>query len=145
VHAINVALGDELGLGSIFTRVYGAGEHVKILDSSETRDTRESFNPEHIQSVLKMPLDYLIASFGLPEPNMLKIDVDGSELALLRGASRTLDSPSLHTVFIELYEETSDDERAILEANGFTLQRKSPVVRLRGGYYDGLYNCVYRR
>jgi FkbM family methyltransferase len=145
MHAINVALGDELGLGSIFTRVYGAGEHVKILDSSETRDTRESFNPEHIQSVLKMPLDYLIASFGLPEPNMLKIDVDGSELALLRGASRTLDSPSLHTVFIELYEETSDDERAILEANGFTLQRKSPVVRLRGGYYDGLYNCVYRR
>lgn len=143
--ALNVALSDNLGVGRIYTRVYGAGEHVKILDASETRDTKEQFEAAHVQSVLKMPLDHLIDSFGLPYPQFLKIDVDGAELAMLQGAPKTLQSPQLSTVFIELYESTTERERGILEANGFTLAQKFPVVRLRGGHYDGLYNCIYRR
>lgn len=143
--SLNVALSNELGVGQIYTRVFGAGEHVKILDASETRDTHERFEPQHVQSVLKMPLDHLVERFKLDPPEFLKIDVDGAELPMLQGASETLGSSQLRTVFIELYEETTQAEQAILESHGFKLDAKYPVVRLRGGYYEGLYNCVYRR
>lgn len=143
--AINVALSDAVGIGSIYTRVYGAGEHVKILDASETRDTKETFEAEHVQSVLKMPLDFLLTTFELEPPEILKIDVDGAEIQLLHGASRTLDSPALHTVFIEIADSAEKTEQRILEAHGFRLINGFPVVRLRGGHYDGLYNYVFRR
>jgi FkbM family methyltransferase len=145
VESFNVALGEAKGVGHIYTRVYGAGEHVKILDVSETRDTHEPFSAQHVQSVLKLPLDDLIAEYGLPAPQALKIDVDGSEIPLLAGAERTLDDHTLRTVFIELADATGGNEQATLERRGFRLDRKSPVVRLSGGFYPELYNCVFRR
>jgi FkbM family methyltransferase len=145
--ALNLALSDSSGLGSIFCRYYGAGEHVKILDRSETRDTREQFTPAHVQATLKQPLDKVIADYGLPAPSYLKIDVDGAEKEVLGGATRTLANSSLRSVFIETYEPegTSSEEAAILERNGLRLSRRVPVARLRGGTYPDLYNCVFNR
>lgn len=143
--ALNVALSDEAGLGAIHTRVYGAGEHGKILDQAVTQDTKERFDPAHVQSVLKQRLDDLVVLCALPPPQVLKVDVDGAEAAVLRGAEKTLQAPSLHTVFIELSDQSASDETAMLEAHGFRLAEKHPVVRLRGGHYPGLFNCVFRR
>lgn len=140
----NVALSDRKGIGKIFTRVYGAGEHVKILGVSETRDTHDSFEAQHVQSVLQLPLDDLVDEYGLEPPEVLKIDVDGSEAALLTGAQRTLARTGLRTIFIEL---TADDarEREILKRHGFREMKRAPVVRLSGGFYPDLWNCVFER
>lgn len=145
LNSFNLALAERAGIGRIHTRVYGAGEHVKILDAAATRDTKERFAPAHIQTVLTQPLDRLVAEYGLPQPEVLKIDVDGAEAALLAGAVRTLADPRLHTVFIELSDLSSDGEAAILESHGLRLAAKVPVVRLRGGVYPDLYNCIFRR
>jgi FkbM family methyltransferase len=123
----NVAIADAIGIGRIHTRVYGAGEHGKVLDRAVAQDTREGFDVAHVQTVLKMPLDRLVAECDLPPPQMLKID----------GA--------LHTVFIELSELSGGVEVAALERHGLRLTSKVPVVRLRGGVYPGLFNCVFRR
>lgn len=143
--ALNVALSDTAGLGAIHARTYGAGEHGKILDQAITQDTKEDFAPAHVQSVLRQRLDDLVLQCGLPQPNLLKIDVDGAEAAVLRGATATLSNPALTTIFIELSELSGSDEAAILEGHGFALAEKHPVVRLRGGYYPDLYNCVFQR
>ena len=47
-------------------------------------------------------LDRLIGEFHLPQPAVMKIDVDGSEGAVLAGARETIENPILNTVFIEL-------------------------------------------
>jgi hypothetical protein len=133
------------GIGRICTRVFGAGEHVKILDAPETQDTKERFEPAHVQTVLKQPLDRLVAEYGLPQPECLKIDVDGAEAAVLAGAARTLADPRLRTVFIEIAERSQTDEAAMVARHGFTLAAKIPVVRLRGGVYPDLFNCIFRR
>ena len=142
--SFNVALSDRRGIGKLFTRVYGAGEHVKILDVPETRDTHENFDPEHVQTVLTLTLDELVYDFGLPVPGALKIDVDGAEIPLLHGARRVLDDRTLQSVFIELAQDAAS-ETALLEDAGFRLARRDPVVRMSGGFYDGLYNCVFSR
>jgi FkbM family methyltransferase len=143
--SFNLALSDSVGIGRIYTRVFGAGEHVKILDTPETQDAKERFDPAHVQTVLKQPLDRLIADYGLPQPEFLKIDVDGAEAAVLRGAGRTLADPALRTVFIEIAERSATDEAAMLAHHGFALAAKIPVVRLRGGVYPDLFNCIFRR
>lgn len=143
--ALNVALSDAPGLGAIHTRVYGAGEHGKILDQAIAQDTKDAFAAAHVQSVLRQRLDDLVALCDLPPPDVLKIDVDGAEAAVLRGGQATLDAPSLRTVFIELSERSSTDEAAILESHGFRIAERFPVVRLSGGHYPDLYNYVFRR
>ena len=145
ITAFNLAIADEIGIGRIHIRAYGAGEHGKVLDQAVAQDTKEDFESAHVQTVLKVPLDWLIEDLKLPVPNVLKIDVDGAEAAVLAGAARTLADPVLKTVFIELTELSHTDEDAILTGAGFHLAAKVPVVRLRGGIYPGLFNCVYRR
>jgi FkbM family methyltransferase len=143
--SFNVALADAPGIGRIYTRIFGAGEHVKILDAPETQDTKERFEPAHVQTVLKQPLDRLVSEYGLPQPECLKIDVDGAEAAVLAGAARTLADPRLRTVFIEIAERSQTDEAAMVARHGFTLAAKIPVARLRGGVYPDLFNCIFRR
>jgi FkbM family methyltransferase len=143
--SFNLALSDAAGIGRIYARTFGAGEHVKILDAPETQDTKEKFEAAHVQTVLKHPLDRLIAEYGLPQPEVLKIDVDGAEAAVLTGAERVLAHRALRIVFIEIAERSQTEERAILARHGFSLSAKIPVVRLRGGVYPDLFNCIYRR
>jgi FkbM family methyltransferase len=59
------------------------------------------------QPVLTYRLDDLIAQAGLPPPHHIKLDVDGGELAVLRGAARTLDAASLRSLLIEVSTELS--------------------------------------
>ncbi len=145
ITALNVALSDGAGLGHIYTRVYGAGEHGKVLDQAVAQDTKQPFQHAHAQAVLKQTLDGLVGTCALPLPEVLKIDVDGAEAALLRGARSVLASPSLRTVFIELSDASDADEPGILLAHGFELSAKFPVVRLSGGHYPGLHNCIFTR
>lgn len=142
--AFDLALADCKGLGRIFTRSYGAGEHVKILDASATRDTHEPFAADHVQTVMKLSLDEFVAEYAETAPEALKIDVDGAEIPLLRGAQRTLSDPRLRSVFIELTGTDTEEER-ILRARGLELDSRAPVVRMSGGFYPDLFNCVFRR
>lgn len=145
ITALNMALSDSYGLGKIHTKSYGAGEHGKILDQAVSQDTKLAFQPDHVQSILKFPLDRAVAEFGFPLPNLLKIDVDGAEAAVLRGAEKTLENPALSIVFIELSKLSATDESRVLEGRGFRLAEQFPVIRLSGGHYPDLYNCVFRR
>ena len=134
--ALNLALSDGVGLGRICCRFYGAGEHVKILDRPETRDTREAFEPAHVQAVLKQPLDKVICDYGLPAPSYLKIDVDGAELEVLKGAHRTLSQNSLKAVFIETYRTRHPKDRG---------SRDSRALRLQARQQDSCHASARRR
>jgi FkbM family methyltransferase len=77
----------------------------------------------YLQPVLSMTLDSAIATFSLPAPNYLKIDVDGGEIDVLQGAAQTLASPTLRSILIEIDESQTDAVLPILERSGFALDR----------------------
>jgi len=70
------------------------------------------FTPMAVFGVLAFEMDAFRALFGLPCPEFLKIDVDGNEIDVLRGAVRTLSDSSLRSILVEVRED-SDVETAV--------------------------------
>ena len=64
--------------------------------------------------------DLVLFSFDFPAPDYVKIDIDGQELAVVKGMVRTL--PRLKGVLIEVSSKTVDDVVEIMVANGFTTE-----------------------
>ena len=83
--------------------------------------------PRYQQPVLAMTLDAMIATFDLPPPHHLKIDVDGAEDRVLAGAPDTLRSETLRTVLIEVDEVQWSGVSGLLEGAGFILDKR--IVR----------------
>ena len=79
-------------------------------------------------SLLGFSLDDLFAKKILTEiPSLIKIDVDGIEHLILKGALKTLKSKKLKSLFIEVndeFKEQSHQVKVILETAGFILKEK---------------------
>jgi FkbM family methyltransferase len=54
------------------------------------------------QGCVSFPLDELVSRQVVPPPNHLKIDVDGFEYKVARGAANTLQRPELKTILLEV-------------------------------------------
>jgi FkbM family methyltransferase len=57
---------------------------------------------------IAVTIDVLVSRYGLPVPNLLKLDVDGNEEQILDGAAAVLASGSLRSILVEV---TAPDER----------------------------------
>jgi len=64
----------------------------------------QPFQPAFRQGMVGYDIDSFVADFELEVPTHLKIDVDGLELAIVRGAKKLLANPVLQSVSIELIE-----------------------------------------
>lgn len=86
-------------------------------------------------------LDELRDLFGLPAPNLMKIDTDRSETSVLLGAPRTLRDPALRSVLIETdaNDEASRSAVRLLEEAGFGVasQHARPL--------PGVFNSIFTR
>jgi FkbM family methyltransferase len=98
----------------------GDAEHVLLNDA---RAASQISKPVYRQKILAFSLDDLISNFGFPKPNHIKLDVDGSELAILQGAATTLRDDALKTILVEVRKEEGQADRVegILQSAGFKL------------------------
>ncbi len=80
----------------------------------------------HIQGMFGVTLDDLCDKWGFPYPDYIKIDVDGIEIAILKGAKRVLAHPDLKSVIVEL-GTTQEQEEAIflMKEAGLTIKQKT--------------------
>ena len=101
----------------------GAARHPGLLASGNGTATA---------AVMGFRLDDLVKLFQLPAPTHVKVDVDGSELLVLRGATETIASPATRSILVETSPDTAvgSGVREMLEAAGYKLRS----VSRRGGY-----------
>ena len=80
----------------------------------------------HVQGMFGVTLDDLCEKWGFPYPNYMKIDVDGIEISILKGAGNVLKNPLLKSVIIELGTEKEQQEAvALMQAAGFQIRHKT--------------------
>jgi FkbM family methyltransferase len=123
-----IALADSTAMNVFSLRDLNAGAARHALGAEPPEDGPALYQ----QPVLMFTLDDVIEMFRLPMPNHIKLDVDGSELAVLRGASRTLASPSLQSMLIEVSMTQSGAVTDLLERYGLRLDAKVSVTNKAG-------------
>ena len=80
----------------------------------------------HIQGMFGVTLDDLCNQWGFPCPNYIKIDVDGIEIPILKGAASVLANPALKSVIVEL--GTDEEQRqavALMSQAGLEVKHRS--------------------
>lgn len=91
----------------------------------------EKIDPKEVrkQSVFAVALDECIAQFKLPLPTMCKIDVDGFELPLLKGAEKTLSNPALREIHMELSTDDKNYEKIVSLLGGWGYKIQTSTER----------------
>jgi FkbM family methyltransferase len=98
---------------------------------------------ERVISLNAVPLDHVLDREHLDSPDFLKLDTQGSELDILRGASHTLAQTSLVEVEVEFYsmyegQPLFADVDSFMRSAGFELLYLNRVFGQRRNIYKGL-------
>ena len=105
------------------------------------------FNPVNNYKIYGTTINYLLNNNILAIPNYIKIDVDGIEHLILRGASKYLKNPNIKSLSIELnenFKEQLDSAFNIMKENNFNFKHKKHAASTLNVYKD-IYNYVFER
>ena len=92
------------------------------MSDEELSETATGHKVVWKEGITVMSLDEFCDQVGI-QPTMIKIDVDGNELSILKGGAKTFMNSKLRSVFIEV--DTSQPEYStVLDNYGFKLNMK---------------------
>lgn len=109
VLAFCAAAGTQFELGKLLLGAFSVGySHHDFGESTWRKDMK--WSPEVTvardqritQGSISLSIDQMVASGMVPQPQHIKIDVDGHEPRVIAGARQTLASPALKTVLVEI-------------------------------------------
>lgn len=138
ISAFHLALSDNRHVGDFVFQDVSFGTSRCYYNQASNYKTESDTLFE--RPVLVFCLDDFITSFDIPIPNHIKIDVDGAEIEVLKGASRTLKRTELKTVLIEIDHKMYDLKmvKSLFLENGFKLHSKNCLD-------DRTMNCLFVR
>lgn len=131
---LNVALSDKTTIGSFHHQNLVPGGALHSLGKAVDHKN-DAFVPVFTQSVLSYTIDDFIKGFNIPLPDHIKLDVDGIELSILKGAKETCFGSQLRSILIEMNRD-KDRIIAYLAQWGFRVSSHYPPA------YTGNYIFV---
>ncbi len=84
--------------------ISGTTQHAVGQQTLATKDFKET-KPAYTQRILGISLDAIVQDFGFDRPNHIKLDVDGGELEILRGAASTLAGGFVNSILIDARDD----------------------------------------
>jgi len=147
ISAYCLALNDKTKLDSFYmanTELGGA-----LNSFGELRDWQgKEFTASLKQAMVGFSIDDFIEQFKPPFPNHIKIDVDGIEDSIIKGASNSLKDHRLKSVLVELdtaRKEYTGEVIGILKDSGLDLSKKEHFPMFDDGKFKNVYNHIFIR
>ena len=139
IEAFCISFGDKLQTGNfnIFDTSFGTSK------GNYNADNYYQLNLKKIsqKKTLVFSIDSFIKIFNLPEPSLIKIDVDGGEFEILKGAATLLEhGKSLKSLLVEFDE----DEYSINELETFLKKLNWQIVS-KHNRNDGVNNLIINK
>ena len=112
----------------------------KILDNSYEKN-----NFENEYNLFGFSINTLVKGNFLKIPNYIKIDVDGAEFNILKGANIILDSKDLKSILIEIDTESKNFENIfrLMKKSGF--HEDKSFEKIMNKNYKKIRNFIFKR
>jgi len=115
-----LALCDKQGFGSFFVADSSAGKSLNQF--GEPNENYRTPGTDFLElTAISSTVDAFVTMTGTV-PTHIKIDVDGLELAILKGATKTLANTNVASVLVELEGEESEGIILFMQGCGFSLR-----------------------
>jgi FkbM family methyltransferase len=127
ISAFCVAIYSETKVSHLNTILDDIGAAHNVFDS-DINNFGKKFNSLHRISAISITADEAVDRYKVPSPNYIKLDVDGNELDVLRGAKNILASNNLQGLLVEITssnKEQTEQIFALLRSYGFLPQYTS--------------------
>ncbi len=123
VRCFSIAISDKDGLDYLYIPQFTPGASLNNFGESVDFD-HQPFEASFRQAGISFSIDSLVTQPGIPFPNHLKVDVDGIEDKIVRGAYDTFRDQRLRSISIELNEHLSETNEIIgaIESAGLKLR-----------------------
>jgi FkbM family methyltransferase len=145
--AVAVALSDEDQFSDLHMHNMDlGGSESSFHDPVDYEGNR--FEASFKQGVMGYTIDSFVQNPNVPFPNHIKIDVDGIEDRIIKGAAKTLRDPRLKSLSVELDDDRPEYTNAVIkdiEDRGLTFIGKRHGEMFDGTKYERIYNYLFRR
>jgi FkbM family methyltransferase len=147
VRAYCLALSDAAGVSELHLSEFVIGGSCHSF--GEKVDFRHQPSvPAYSQGCMSARLDDLVASGTVPEPDHIKIDVDGFEPKVIRGARGVIEGRKLRSLLVEINQNLADHRQVVAELNARGFQHDPAQVAAaerREGAFKGCAEYVFKR
>ena len=124
----------------IFEKDLLAGSSLNFFDTK--KDNLGRFHKNEIKyKLLSINIDQMVKEKILSIPDFIKIDVDGNEHLILKGADKTLSNKKINEIYIEINENYKEQKKSILNI----LKRKNFKIFKKFKKKDNTYNVIFKR
>lgn len=106
IDCLLVGLGREKALGRLAVSQFSPAESFSFREKHEG-------SPDTRQAALLLSMDQLVAEFGVPCPNYVKIDVPGLTEEIIEGGRQTLSQMEVRELHIEMRERSERGQRIL--------------------------------
>jgi FkbM family methyltransferase len=147
VIAYCAAISDRSGFGELHLSQFMAGGSCHSLDEKLDPFHRPS-KPVYTQGCVSASLDDLVRAGRVPPPQYIKIDVDGFEPKVIRGAAETLRAGSVRSLLIEVNQNLPDHMAMVRDLNGLGFRHDAAQVaraERKSGPFTGCAEYVFKR
>lgn len=143
---LNVALSDRDNLDYLYLSTLQPGG--ALNNFGEAVDWKhEHFVPIFEQGVISFSLDSFLHRFHEYFPTHIKIDVDGLEGKIIKGAKKTLKDRRLKTLLVEINESLPEDLDLVqfIESSGLKYLKKKRSQLVEDEEFRNVYNYIFVR
>ena len=147
--AYPIGISDKTELTKLNLSIFDVGaSHHTVGENLLDHNSLKKINNNISQGIFSTSLDDLCDIWGIPEPNYIKIDVDGIENKIIKKSKKILKNPSLNSVLIEINANREEDKEIleIMKINGFNydINQIKKSTRLKGRH-KGYAEYIFKR